>query len=272
MSRAIVLLAPLLLLGAPARAATLPFTATLSLGIGALPAAVFSGSGVGQSMGGGGSFTVPSNFLAGTVTFFVTNAPPVYKLTIQVTGNGSGSFNPGFTPPLLHPAVYKLGGLATTPGVTLAGGGIGGAMPVGGGAGVNVFAVFTIPVPLGVLGTGSSVLTKTGGVSIQVVASQWTTGVAKMLLATETTYHLPASMSIMLNTTVTTTGSDARTPGGKGMVTLVSPVKAITNISGNLAVVARLKVNFIPEPGSLLLFAVGVVGLAAFGSRRRPQL
>ena len=265
----------LLLLAAPSHAATLPFTATLSLQIGTLPGAVFTGSGVAQSMGLGNSFTLPANVFSGSISFtkaLFTGVPLISGLKVNVTGNAAGSFNPGFTPPLLHPTALWPGSPPVfTSGVTLAGGGIGGAMAVGGSAGVNVLMLATLPVPLTVLGTGSTIFTNAGAVSIQVIATQWTTGPAKALYATAYTFHGPMSGTFTSFVDLTMTGSDNRTPGGQGTVTLVSPVKVLTNVSGNLAVVARLTVNFIPEPGTLVLFAAGLVGLAALGSRVSRQ-
>jgi hypothetical protein len=67
------------------------------------------------------------------------------------------------------------------------------------------------------------------------------------------------------------TGTDSRTPGGLGQVTLVSPTKVATTLTGtleNLFVVGTLTLSFVPEPGTFLLLGSGVAGLAMRGRRR----
>ena len=255
-------------LAAPARAATLPFTATLSISLGGLPTATFTGSGVGQSNGLGQSFTLPANFVSGLATFgpsFFTGLPTIYKLSIAVSGNGAGSFNPGFSPPSLHPAHVMLQDYYSTRAR------VGGAMAVSGGAFVNVLQLFTVPVPLSNLGAGSTLMVTTGGLQVFAAATQWTTATGVVLGITATT-HLPASMSVVVtNGAAYTYGSDARTAGGAGQVTLVTPIKVVATAAGKLAVITRLTVNFVPEPGAALLLGVGIAGLAALGRRRRPQ-
>ena len=104
---------------------------------------------------------------------------------------------------------------------------------------------------------------------VQPVATQFTTGMGYVLGITADV-HLPTSTTQMDVTglTSTITGSDARTPGGVGVVTLVSPVKVITSVAGNVPVVVTLRVNFVPEPGTVLLLGGGIVALAIAGRRR----
>ena len=163
------LLAAGLLLGpAPAaHAATLPFTASLSITIGALPGATFSASGTAVSNGAGMLFTLPSNVFSGMAVFtynLVTGVPQISGVRVTVTGNAPGSFAPGFAPPNFHPTVARcigpdMAGACTgpsTPGVLLAGGGVGGAMQVQGVAGVNILLLFSLSIPLSKVGSGTT--------------------------------------------------------------------------------------------------------------------
>ena len=71
---------------------------------------------------------------------------------------------------------------------------------------------------------------------------------------------------------VTAVGSFNLTANGGGTVTLVSPSKI--SIDGNLAQrrtagFTSLVLNFVPEPGTLLLLGAGALGLVLMGSRKR---
>ncbi len=76
---------------------------------------------------------------------------------------------------------------------------------------------------------------------------------------------------------VTAVGSFNLTPNGGGTVTLVSP--SLVSVDGSLAsrrtaAFTKLVMNFVPEPGTLLLLGTAAVALAyrARSSRRRPGL
>jgi hypothetical protein len=96
-------------------------------------------------------------------------------------------------------------------------------------------------------------------------------------------YHVPTGARasridtiIYENATAMFTGTDSRTPGGLGQVTLVSPTKVTTNLLGegplSLVAVGILTLAFVPEPGTLILLGAGVAALAGWGRRRAARL
>jgi hypothetical protein len=68
--------------------------------------------------------------------------------------------------------------------------------------------------------------------------------------------------------TIMGTGVDNRTAGGAGTLVLVSPTVVNLGALGTLASIATLTLTYVPEPGTLLLLATGVAGLAAIGRKR----
>jgi hypothetical protein len=72
------------------------------------------------------------------------------------------------------------------------------------------------------------------------------------------------------NHTVTISGTNNLASGSKaGMVTVVSPLRIDTHaVAGVIPGLVRLKFNFVPEPGTMLLLVSGAVGLAVIGRRR----
>jgi hypothetical protein len=63
------------------------------------------------------------------------------------------------------------------------------------------------------------------------------------------------------------TGSDARTPGGMGQITLVTPAKIVVDQNSTI-MLGIVVVEFVPEPGAPLLLATGAALLCALGARR----
>ena len=53
-----------------------------------------------------------------------------------------------------------------------------------------------------------------------------------------------------------------------GSVTMVTPMRSISTVSGNQPSAGWLTLSFVPEPGTLLLLVSGAVGLAVVGRRR----
>ncbi len=64
------------------------------------------------------------------------------------------------------------------------------------------------------------------------------------------------------------TGSDARTAGGQGQVTLVAPGGLMSTLGGPFPLFVSMTLNFVPEPGGLLLMGSGIATLVLLGSRR----
>ena len=66
-------------------------------------------------------------------------------------------------------------------------------------------------------------------------------------------------------------GADARTPAGLGQLTLVSPIRIETSLPGTgslLVVFGTLTLNFVPEPGTLVLLGAGAAALGLLGRGR----
>jgi hypothetical protein len=255
-----------------ASAATLAFTGALQVRIGGMR--LVGGSPAYLTVGGAGSASVNASgggihlnslALAGgsfgpaTVTISgssLTTVTGISSLRFTLSQNLSGSFS-----------------------------GISGGPPGGGPMGISgitkiclIFGgpgcVANVPFPLtptpGGAGFGiGGTRTFTGAVGLTLQDAPWTIGQPVM------TIHTP-------NSTITTTvlpGGFAHGPASltsstaqpSGVVQLVTVSKAYTTLVGafpEVPVTGIVTLHFVPEPGTLLLLASGVAGLAFLGRRR----
>jgi hypothetical protein len=219
---------------------------SLGLTIGALPPVTVPASANSIFVSsGGGSFVVP-NLEFGPATTALprglfTGVPQIAGLTLVGFGNQTVTASAAGSPS----------------------GGFGGVGGLAGAALVNVLGLVNLSIPLGVVGNpGSSLMTTSGTLVITAIGQGWGTGAQFVTGVTSTTPN-----TAVVNT-ATLSGSDSRTPGHQGTITLVSGFQAITNAAGILPGFAIMTLSFVPEPGTLLLLGSGVAGLALLGRRR----
>jgi hypothetical protein len=176
-----------------------------------------------------------------TLTGTVATKSPVDKIQVIVASNAAGTFVPN---------PIDLGGTATFNGVA------------------NLYATasagspfLAVPVKVGVA-TNFTVMG--GGLAFSILGAPWTAGVATVTGVT----GQPTPNGGTNGTTLMVTGVNALTPGGGGTLTLVSPGRVIVSTGNRLPVIGTLVLNYVPEPGTLLLLGSGALGLAILGRRR----
>jgi hypothetical protein len=130
---------------------------------------------------------------------------------------------------------------------------------------VNVLGLLGFGVPLTVVGSpgGSLMVYTTGSIVRTVHAQGWGTGPQQVTGITSTTPNTG-----VVNT-VTLAGSDARTPGHAGPLTVVSGFGLYVDHVGYGSFVS-LSLTFVPEPSTLLLLAAAA-GLLALHGRARMR-
>ncbi len=237
----------LLLLGlaGPAHAVLLGFMGTLSLEVGTLPPISTRAAGVGDFTISGGEFvglTLAGGTFATSVTIPITDpaVAPISSVSVSST-NGAGVFStiPGGN--INNNFVTNLTGTGSGP------------MAVSGVAKVGLFpgplANLSVPFTSGGvngIGLGGNLVTASGfGLGVSVRGAPWTTGTASIGTATAMGFVSPDGIQ------------------------LVTPIFLSTTIGASpvIPTFATLTLSFAPEPGTLLLVASGVAGLALLGRR-----
>jgi hypothetical protein len=240
MQRVFAGLLALVLLGLAPAARAIPFTATLGFTLEGAYSPIdfrwFEGEAVADA---GGSLRVDGTWqypFLGRVLY----GPSFYVYVAILGGKAPGALA-GTLAPAKGPA-----------------GGFGGSLPL-----QRVLSQgFVVPTPLytsACFGLGRVGRSKSqfacGAFGTLVSVTGWTTG--------------NVTLTGMGGATLRARGSDARTPGGRGNLLLVTPIR----IEGGLhpyplVGFGTLSLALVPEPGTLALTASGALGLAALGRRR----
>jgi len=232
----------LLLTGGRAAASPIAFTATLTIelfvdGSGDEPdplaagSIVFGGAGIADSSGV--AFTLPAAAIGGSFA----------------SGPGFGSG---------YPIVTQQGSLANLAGSFVpSGSDVVGTMGMSGTWQWGLFGpppAFLADLPIGPLGVGGSEASQNG--QYVMYGGAWTTGTA--------------SVTAWGVGTLFATGSDARGPGGVGVIELVSPIRIDQTVSPSFAEpagFATLTLTFVPEPSTAMLFGAALAAIAVRSRR-----
>jgi hypothetical protein len=133
-----------------------------------------------------------------------------------------------------------------------------------------------IPVPLTVNGTRGvgigGVITVNGyataGIKVTATYAPWTIKTAVAIGLTANGGFSTISQRGFAHGPASATSSTANVDG---VVQLVTPVQVVSNVSGTLPLFGIVRIHFVPEPGSFLLLATGVVALLVGGRGRAKR-
>jgi hypothetical protein len=219
---------PCALLVLASAAGASPFQATLSISV---LGAEFHFRGSGNGYNTPALVTLPGGIFTGTASATLFTTHPLSAVVVTLAPGGAGVFSGA---PLAGAMPQRGNLLAKNNGGTVA------VVPLNSGYDLEAF------------GVGGTVQVDVSDQSLIVYFGPWSAGMPT----------LPGGGSAMY------TGGDARTPGGRGAITLVSPAKISDPGSLEIVVLGTLRVDFVPEPAAPLLLATGAALLCGLGRRR----
>jgi hypothetical protein len=118
------------------------------------------------------------------------------------------------------------------------------------------------------LGVGGLHTVQAGAVRISILASPWTLGTALLTLTTNGGSSAPLGAAGWAHGALSFTTSTALTGGA---LSLVTPLRIVSDTGPPLSSFARLTLRFVPEPGSAVLLGSGALGLACLALARRSS-
>jgi hypothetical protein len=254
-------------MAAPGHADSISWAGSLDLEFVSHPPVSFTGSGVAAVNGSSGGVHLSALGLAGGITGSATVLPvtdPEMATLVSVRALvtlGTGTLSP-FAPPAPtgQPQLTQR------------------TLPVRGAFKLCLFlpgcgSYFPLPLTtsqgrkgVGVGGDPSSGFGVGLGLSVQ--GAPWTVGITSLPVATTGGGSATLVAAGWVHGPATFTSSTAVTGGS---VSLVTPLRVISDVGQEFALFARLTVRFVPEPGPPLLLVSGIFALTVLGrGRMRP--